>query len=145
MTTWAYPATFREEAPGDWLVTFSDVPEAITGADTLEAARRHAEDALEEAILAYLADGRAVPSPKAARQGEELVSLDPVTAARAALAQAMARQRVSNADLASRLGQTEGAVRRLVRGDRRGGLKIDTVLQALTALGGHAALVTGGG
>ena len=142
MTTWTYPAVFREETPGDWVVSFPDVPEAITGADSLDAARLQAADAIEEAVLAYLADGRPAPRPRPARTGEEAVVLDPVTAARAALADAMAQQQVTNADLARRLGQTEGAVRRLVRGDRRGGLKIDTVLQALSALGGQAALVT---
>ncbi|WP_158918067.1 type II toxin-antitoxin system HicB family antitoxin [Caulobacter sp. S45] len=82
MPIWAFPAVFQEEEAGDWVVTFPDIPEVVTGADSLEAARLEAADALEEAILAYMADGRAVPSPRAAGEGEELVTLAPGTASR---------------------------------------------------------------
>ncbi len=140
MLTWAYPAVIREEGPDDWLVVFPDIPEAITGGDNLEAARAAAADVLEEAILGALAHRLPIPAPRPARDGEELVILDPVTAARAALAQAMAEQSVTGTELGRRLGLTEGAVRRLLKGDRRGGIKIDTVLQALRELGAHAAL-----
>ena len=51
--------------------------------------RENAADALEEAILAYLAHGRPIPDPREPRGGEEAIILDPVTAARAGLATAM--------------------------------------------------------
>jgi DNA-binding Xre family transcriptional regulator len=52
----------------------------------------------------------------------------------------MAAQRVSKTALAARLGQSEGAVRRLVDGVTR--VKLETVLAALQALGVRAALTT---
>ena len=143
MQTWAFPASFQEEAPGDWVAAFPDVPEAITGGSSLEEARRQAADALDEAILGYLAHGRAPPTPREPGPGEELVALDPVTASRAALAYVMSEQHVSHAALARRLGRSEGAVRRLISG--QGGVKIDRVLQALSALGARAALAVTNG
>lgn len=138
MQTWAYPAVLEDQGVDGFLVTFPDVPEAITGGDTLVEARANAADALEEAILAYMAMGRAIPAPRAARKGEELIVLDPVTAARAILAQAMVTDQVTNVALAKRLGKSEGAVRRLTDGAT--GVKIDTVLAALEAVGRRTAL-----
>jgi len=75
--------------------------------------------------------GRPIPSPRAAAGIEDLIVLDVVTAARAALAEVMRFNGISNAALARALGKSEGAVRRLVDGTT--GVKIDTVLQALAA------------
>ena len=135
--TWAFPAVFIEHEPGDFGVSFPDVPEALTGARTAAEARVLAADALEEAVLGRLAHGDPIPAPRAAVQGEELVVLDPVTAARAALAQAMAAEHVTNTALAKRLGKTEGAVRRLTNGVA--GVKLDTVLLALAEVGRRGA------
>ena len=139
MQAWAYPAVF-EVSPGEVVVTFPDIEEAITGSETLEEARILAADALEEAILGRLAHAEAIPAPRRARAGEELVPLDPVTAARAALSVAMRQEKLSNAALARRLGRTEGAVRRLTSG--QSGVKLDTVLQALGAVGKRGVFAT---
>jgi len=128
---WAYPARLTEHEPGDWVVAFDDIPEALTGGATRDEALRLATDALEEAVLAYLARGRVIPPPRAAGDCETLVILDVVTAARAALAQIMRSHKISNAALAREIHKSEGAVRRLVDGAT--GVKIDTVLQALEA------------
>lgn len=138
MQTWMFPATVEAYGPEDFVVTFADVPEAITGGDTREGALANAADALEEAILGYMAQGSPIPTPRPAGEGEELVILDPVTAARAVLAQAMREGRVSNVALAERMNKSEGAIRRLTDGAT--GVKIDTVLQALAALGRRTAL-----
>lgn len=135
---WIYPATVLRAADGEIIVTFEDLPEAITGASDWAEAFALAADALEEVVLAYLADGRPVPAPSPVEAGHEPVPLDPVTAARAALDRAMREDGVSNAALARRLGKTEGAVRRLVNGGT--GVKIDTVLDALSMLGRRASL-----
>lgn len=138
MQTWAYPAVIAAHGPDDYVVTFPDVPEAITGGSTEAEARLNAADALEEAILAYMAHGLAIPAPRAEQEGEELVVLDPVTAARAVLAETMRTEKVTNTALARKLGKSEGAVRRLTDGAT--GVKIDTVLQALAAVGRRTAL-----
>lgn len=138
MQTWIYPAVLELDEDGATNVSFPDVPEALTGHRDRSAALTLGADALEEALLAYLADGRSIPLPREAREGEVAVALDPVTAARCALATAMRDQRISNVALAARLGKSEGAVRRLVDGTT--GVKIETVVQALRAAGRRASL-----
>jgi antitoxin HicB len=138
MQTWIFPAVIEKLAEDDFLATFPDLPEAMTGGASLAEVRDHAADALEEAILAYLAQGRPIPAPRDPGSGEEAVILDPVTAVRAALATAMRAKKISNVALAKTLGKTEGAIRRLTDGSS--GVKIDTVLQAMNALGARAVL-----
>jgi antitoxin HicB len=138
MQTWTFPTVIEKLGDDDFLATFPDVPEAMTGGGSLSEVRDNAADALEEAILAYLAHGRPIPSPREPRGREEAIILDPVTAARAALATAMRTKKISNVALAKSLGKTEGAIRRLTDGSSP--VKIDTVLQALNALGARAVL-----
>ena len=64
MQTWSFPATIQRLGEDDYLATFPDVPEAMTGGGSLAEVRENASDALEEAILAYLAAGRAIPLPR---------------------------------------------------------------------------------
>ena len=138
MRTWIYPAVIARADEGDYVVRFPDFPEALTGADTFEEAAALAEDALEVAILEYLAESRIIPQPRPAAKGEVDVALDPVTASRAALANVMRERRITNVALAARLGKSEGAIRRLTDGSAN--VKIDTVIEALKSLGGRAIL-----
>jgi predicted RNase H-like HicB family nuclease len=89
MQTWIFTPVIEKLGNDDFLATFPDVPEAMTGGASLAEVRDNAAGALEEAILAYLAQGRPIPAPRGPRRGEEVVILDPVTAARAALAPAV--------------------------------------------------------
>lgn len=141
MQTWTYPAVIRELADNEWLVSFPDIPQINTSGDSHADALANAADALEEMILGQLAHGRPAPTPREAGEGETPVDLDPVTAARAALVQAMADANMTNVALAKRLNKSEGAVRRLTHGGT--GVKIDTLIEALHALGRRAALAVG--
>ena len=136
-TTWAYPAVFAV-LDGEIVVRFPDIPEAITGASTMDEARALAADALEEAILGYLASGAPVPAPREPVAGEEAVPLDPLTAGRAAVASLMADRRVSKVALAALIHRDEKVVRRIVGG--AGGVTMDNVTVALKALGARPAL-----
>jgi predicted RNase H-like HicB family nuclease len=57
MQTWIFPAGIEKLGGDDFLTTFLDLPEAMTGGSSLAEVRYNAPDALEEAILAYLAQG----------------------------------------------------------------------------------------
>lgn len=138
MQTWLYPAVIEQHGPEDFVATFPDVPGAITGGASIEEARANAADALEEMILHLMAEGEAIPAPRAPRKGETPIALDPVTAARAVLSEAMRVDKVSNVALAKRMGKSEGTIRRLTDGAT--GVKIDTVLEALAAVGRRTAL-----
>ena len=137
-TTWTYPAVFDRQ-DGEVIVHFPDVPEAVTGASTMEEAQALAADALEEAILHYLAEGLPVPPPRKANRGEEAVPLDPITAGRAAVSILMTRDRISNVALADRMAKDEKVVRRIVSG--QGNVTMQTITVALKALGARPALV----
>jgi antitoxin HicB len=141
MQTWTYPALIQALPDNEWLVSFPDIPQINTSGDSRAEALVNAADALEEMVLAQLAHGLPVPSPRESRGGETPVDLDPVTAARAALVQAMAESNMSNVALAKRLNKSEGAIRRLTHGGT--GVKIDTLIEALHVLGRRAALSVG--
>ncbi len=140
MLTWAFPAVVREEGSTDWLVTFPDLPEAITGGESVETALANASDALEEVVLTYLAEGRVLPDPRPAQAGEVLVVLDAATASRAMLARELALQGVTYEELARRLHKSESAARSLVQGRRRASLP--ALLDALRSLGRTPALAS---
>jgi antitoxin HicB len=131
-----YPVEVEEAGPADFVATFPDVPEAITGAETREQALVLASEALAVAIEHYLELGRAVPPP-AERPDLPQVPLEPAIAARLLLIQAMAHQGLSKVALAARMGVDEKAARRIVAGRN---VTLDRTLDALRAVGVHPAL-----
>lgn len=65
-----YPACLKADKSGGYVVTFGDIPEAITQGDNLADALRRAQDALETAMEFYFDDQRQVPMPSAPKRGE---------------------------------------------------------------------------
>lgn len=140
MQTFLYPAVVSEIAPGDFEVRFPDVPEAITGGSSIEAAMREAPDALAAAIEGYLELDRLPPepgSPPVDVQHVFAVPLDPALAARVALVRAMADQNINLAELARRLGTDWKTVQRIRNGNAA---SVDKMLGALAAVGLAPAL-----
>ena len=132
---YVFPATLTSGEDGRWLVTFPDVPEALTdGADHSEALSE-AANALAAALAGYVHEGRTIPAPSQPGTGQAPVCVPPLVAAKLALYQAMREQHVSNTELARRLGVTEAVVRRLVNPDHSS--KIEKVQVALLELGKH--------
>ncbi len=129
---YAFPCILAPDPPG-YVVTFPDIPEAITGGGDLEESLEMAEDALAAALGGYVADKRLIPTPSLPTEGQRLVAVPPVVAAKLALYSAMRTQHVTNVALAARLGISEGAVRKLVNPDHRS--HIGQVERALKLLG----------
>lgn len=127
-----YPIRVRK-AEGEYVATARDVPEAITSGETRVEAAQAISDALGAALAGYILAGRSLPLPSPARRGERMVPVAPLVAAKLALRSAMADENVGNADLARRLGVSEGVVRRLVDPDHAS--RIDGVVAALASLG----------
>ncbi|RKR45896.1 type II toxin-antitoxin system HicB family antitoxin [Paraburkholderia sp. BL17N1] len=128
-----YPALFDPDEGGGFVVTFRDVPEAITQDDTLEEARSMAADALLTAMDFYFEDKRPVPAPSKAKKGEELIALPASVSAKILLLNEMIAQGVTPSELARRLGTRPQDVNRIV--DLKHTTKIDTIADALSALG----------
>lgn len=65
-----------------FLVTFPDIPEAITQGETIEEAHQAAIDALETALDFYAEDSCVVPSPSRVKPGQGFVEVQPIYQAR---------------------------------------------------------------
>lgn len=133
-----YPATFTPAEEGGFVVTFRDIPEAITQGDTEEEAMCMATDALLSAMDFYFDDKRPVPLPSKPKKGEVLVELPLGVSAKVFLLNEMLAQHVRPIDLAGRLETSKQAVNKLL--DLRYPTKIDAVAAAMVALGKHLEL-----
>jgi antitoxin HicB len=132
--TFVYPARFEPgDKPGVLVVSFRDVPEAITQGDGEKDALWQAQDCLEEAIAGRIAEGSEIPRASKAARGERLIPVPAPMAAKAALYLAMAEAGVTNVELARKLGCNEKEVRRLL--DPRHATKLPRIQAALEVFG----------
>ena len=139
MTQFAYVALIQDVEPGGFLVTFPDVPEAITQGDSWQDAETNAGFALDVALEGYLIAGEPWPDaatevavqPKAG-EATPRIAVDPGLAARAMLTQAMKAQGLSKVGLAARLHRDEKTVRRILSGKAA---SFDLTLEALRVVG----------
>ncbi|WP_087688056.1 MULTISPECIES: type II toxin-antitoxin system HicB family antitoxin [unclassified Pandoraea] len=129
-----YPATFEpDHEAGGFVVTFRDIPEAITQGDTEEEAMQMAADALLTSMDFYFDDKRPVPSPSKALKSERLISLPASVSAKILLLNEMLAQKIQPIELARRLNTTKQEVNRLI--DLSHTTKIDRIEEALASLG----------
>ena len=137
---YAYPCNIvrdEEEARATgreaYNVTFPDVYGTNTGGWSWEEALTMAEDCLEVALGMHVEVRRDIPVPSPLEEGQVLISVTPIVAAKLALYTAMREQRITNVALGERLGLSESAVRKLVDPDHRS--HISSVMKALRAVG----------
>ncbi|MDP2852056.1 MAG: hypothetical protein Q8O23_01490 [Gallionella sp.] len=129
-----YPVILAPD-DGTVLVTFPDVPEAITfGADTDEALLQ-AVDALESALSFYVDDRRPLPVPSKPKRGQKTVRPSALECAKLGVYRAMTEQGIKKAELARRLGWHMPQVDRLF--DLRHASRLDQIEAAARALGRH--------
>ena len=130
-TQLAFPVKLQRDDTGAVLVSFPDIPEALTEGATEGEALAEAQDCLIAALGGYIDARWDVPGPSPAR-GLRLVALPALAAAKIALYRAMRERGLSNAGLARQLGTVEGAVRRLIDLDHRSHIgQVETALHAL--------------
>ena len=130
---YAYPCQLTPDEDAGLVVTFPDVPEAITGARDRAEALAMAEDALATALAGYVNEKWDIPTPSRPVREQVLVPVPTVVAAKLALYAAMRAERITKVELANRLGVSESAVRKLVNPDHRS--HIGQVQRALRAVG----------
>lgn len=133
MKTFSYGAVFE---PGDRrgiVVTFPDVPEAITQGDDPTDARAQAEEALGLALLSYPARGLTLPKARTKTRGVTMVSVAPDVAAKLALIEAFAAAKITKSQFAERLRKDEKEIRRLL--DPKHPTKLASLTAALLILG----------
>ena len=138
---YAFPCDIMPDSEEDrdaYVVTFPDVYGATTGGWSWDEAVTLAEDALAAALAMYVKSRKGIPAPSPLVDGQVLIPVPAIVAAKLALYTALREQGISNVALADRLGLTENAVRRLIDPDHRS--HINQVEKALRAVG-HALVV----
>jgi antitoxin HicB len=140
MKSYVFHAIFEPGEKRGIVISFPDVPEAVTQGDDVTDAYAMAEEALGLALLTYPLRG--LPLPKArtrighrAPKGGELVPIVVAAdvAAKLAVLEAFAESGISKVELALRLGKDEKEVRRIL--DPRHPTKLPALVEALRALG----------
>lgn len=130
---YTYPCFLTPEEDGGYSVSFPDVPESLTCGDDRVEALEMAQDALTVALGMYVQGDEDIPVPSAPGEGQELVALPSIIAAKLALYTAMRRQDITAGTLAERLNRSESSIRRLLNLDHRS--HIGQVEEALRAVG----------
>lgn len=133
MKTYSYRALFEPGDEAGIVVSFPDLPEAITQGDNEADARAMAAEALGLALLTYSQQGRRLPKPAAKDRKLVAITVDPDIAAKLAVIDAFRNAGISKSELARRLGRDEKEVRRIL--DPMHPTKLPTLKAALAALG----------
>ncbi len=134
MRAYLYRALFEPgDRRGNIVVSFPDVPEAITQGRGEADARIMAEEALGLVLLTYLERGKPLPKPRP--KGRDLVDIAvaPDVAAKLAVLEAFAAAKITKSELARRIGKDEKEVRRIL--DPRHPTKLPALTATLRALG----------
>jgi antitoxin HicB len=128
-----YPVILTPD-DGTILVTFPDVPEAITFGETTEEALLHAVDALETALSFYVDARKPLPEPSL---HPELPTVRPsaLEGIKLAVYREMMIQGIRKAELARRLGWKAPQIDRLF--DLGHASRLDQLEAAAHALGKH--------
>jgi antitoxin HicB len=128
-----YPVNLKPQKEGGFVVTFPDVPEAITQGEDEADALLHAADVLESAMDFYTEASLPIPAPSKPKRGQRVVELPASVAAKILLLNEMIEQRVRPAELARRLKTTPQEVSRLTNLHHT--TRIDSIASALKVLG----------
>lgn len=127
-----YPAQIKPDSVG-FMVSFRDIPEALTGGKTYIEAESMAADALLTAMDFYFEDRRTVPLPSALRKNEIAISLPASVSAKILLLNEMITQGITPSELAHRMNTRKQEVNRII--DINHATKIDTIADALACMG----------
>ncbi len=133
MRTYTYGALFEPGDKSGIVVSFPDIPEAITQGRNEADAKSMAAEALGMVLLTYLEEGRALPTPSKRRKATVPITVEPEIAAKLAVIEAFKTARITQAELAARLGKDGREVRRIL--DPNHATKLPALTQALEALG----------
>ena len=129
-----YPVTLTPD-DGTLLVTFADVPEAITFGANEGEALLNAVDALETGLSFYVDARKPLPAISRPKRGQKTVRPSALECAKLGVYQAMTDQGIKKAELARRLGWHMPQVDRLF--DLRHASRMDQIEAAAAALGRH--------
>ena len=114
-------------------VTFPDLPEAITCSWSWDEAVEMAEDVLGLCLAHYCVHEGYIPTPSLPTEGQVLIPVPPLVAAKLTINSAMREKGITKQALGKKLGLEEDAVRRLLDPNYR--THFTQVERALRAVG----------
>jgi antitoxin HicB len=129
----SYPVKLELDTNNTYLVTFPDIPEAVSVGDDEDEALLNALDALESAIEIYFDEKREIPLPSKPKKGQPVVTLPALVVSKVLLANEMVRQGIRKSELARRLNVHMPQVDRLL--DPRHSSRLDAIEAAFATLG----------
>lgn len=127
-----YPAQITTDSVG-FLVTFRDVPEAISAGDTLEEAQEMASEALLLALLLYPSRKKPFPTPSDFQHGDVAISIGLTGSVKLMLNNELRKRGLKTSEFAKRLGVSPRTARRILQLDEPIG--ITNLHKAFDALG----------
>jgi len=133
MKTYTYGAIFEPGDEGGIVVSFPDIPEAISQGEDDADARAMAAEALGVALLTYLQRGRPLPAAHAKAPHLVPITAEAEVSAKLAVIEAFRESGLSKAELGRRLGKDEREIRRIL--DPLHPSKLPALKAALGALG----------
>lgn len=132
MSMFEYPVEIAKDTNGTYLVTFPDIPEATTFAETKDEALANAVDALEAGLSFYIDDNKDLPKASAKR-GRSIVRPSLIGEIKLGIYKTMREGRIRKTDLARRMGVALIQIDRLL--DLTHSSRIEQVEAAYGALG----------
>jgi antitoxin HicB len=135
---YVYAARLEPQADGSFVVSFPDLPEALTDGLGAAEALAHASDCLSEALAGRINNGEDIPAPSTAAAGLRLVAPEPTVALKAALYSVLRERELTVADLARRQDIEYRQAARLI--DPRSPSKLTSLRAALDVLGYDVAI-----
>lgn len=139
MRKFLYPARLTpDKKDGGYVVTFRDIPEAITQGETVEECLEEAAGALQAALEGRIMSELDIPKASKSKRGEHSIAVPVQTALKAALYLEMRKAGITRVELARRLHIDEKEARRML--DPHHPTKADRLEKALAVLGRQAEL-----
>lgn len=120
------------------MVSFPDIPEALTQGNTRHDALQAAQTALITAFEFYFDDNEAIPLPSAVGAEDTYVEIPLSVASKVLLLNAFLESKITQQVLANRIGRPKQEITRLF--DLKHTTKIDAVQIAARVLGKELAL-----
>ncbi len=120
------------------MVSFPDIPEALTQGNTRHDALQAAQTALITAFEFYFDDNEAIPLPSAVGAEDTYVEISLSVASKVLLLNAFLESKITQQVLANRIGRPKQEITRLF--DLKHTTKIDAVQIAARVLGKELAL-----
>lgn len=139
---WAYPVRFIPAKEGGYTVIVSGIEGAITEGDDKETAEKSAVSVIADVANYYFDEKKMIPPAPGKKDDEELVRLPFAMALKIALRNELIEQKLSQSELARRLGMSAQLLSQTLDLARTR-TSIDVLINAFEAIGKKIDVVIG--